>query len=248
MDITILKKLELGDKEIKIYLTLLEYGAISVRGLAELSKINRGTAYDILKKLQEQGLVSFYHEETKQKFVAENPSKLLDLLRQKESDLHKTKGGLEELIPELSLLQDRGDKHPTSKLYEGHKGVKYILEDVLETMVNSKTKEYYIYSATELSEDMNKAMPDFSKARIRKKISVKAISLAEGGKTHGLDERRWLGTHDKSATVIIIYDNKCAFISRDAKGAPVGVIIENENIYETQKLIFLQLWHSLGTK
>jgi HTH-type transcriptional regulator, sugar sensing transcriptional regulator len=245
MDKTILKKIGFSDKEIKIYLTLLEYGAISVRGLAELSGINRGTAYDILKKLQEQGLVSFYHEDTKQKFVAENPAKLLDLLKHQESELHKMKSGIEELIPELSLLQDRGDKHPTSKLYEGFKGVKYILEDVLNVMEDSKDKEYYIYSATELSEDMNKAYPDFTKARIKKNIRVKAISLAEGGRTHGLDERRWLGTHDKSATFIIIYDNKCAFISRDAKGSPVGVIIENKNIYKTEKIIFLRLWEAL---
>ena len=241
MDKSILKKIGLNDKEIKVYLTLLEYGAISVRGLADLSKINRG----ILKKLQEQGLVSFYHEETKQKFVAEEPDKLLDLLKQKEQELKKTKQSVEDLIPELSLLQDKGDKHPTSKLYEGYKGVKFILDDVLSTIKISKNKEYYIYSATELSEDMNKAYPNFTKVRIKQGVSVKAISLAKGGKTHGLDERRWLGTEDKSATFIIIYKNKCAFISRDAKDLPVGVIIENKMIYKTQKIIFSRLWKAL---
>ena len=53
---------------------------------------------------------------------------------------------------------------------------------------------------------MKKAYPAFTKVRIKKSINVKAISLAKGGKTHGLDERRWLGTHDKSATFIIIYN------------------------------------------
>ncbi len=246
MDKSILKKTGLNDKEIKVYLTLLEYGAISVRGLADLAKINRGTVYDILKKLQEQGLVSFYHEETKQKFVAEEPDKLLDLLKQKEQELKKTKRSVEDLIPELSLLQDKGDKHPTSKLYEGYKGVKFILDDVLSTIGISKNKEYYIYSATELSEDMNKAYPNFTKIRIKQGVRVKAISLAKGGQTHGLDERRWLGTEDKSATFIIIYKNKCAFISRDAKDLPVGVIIENKMIYKTQKIIFLKLWGLLN--
>ncbi len=245
MDKSILKKIGLNDKEVKVYLTLLEYGAISVRGLAELSKINRGTVYDILKKLQEQGLVSFYHEETKQKFVAEEPKKLLDILKQKETDLQNIKTSIKGLIPELSLLQDKGEKHPTSKLYEGYKGVKFILDDVLSTMVEVEDKEYYIYSATELSEDMNKAFPTFTKIRIKKKIKVKAISLAKGGTMHGLDERRWLGTEDKSATFIIIYNSKCAFISRDAKDLPVGVIIENKMIYETQKIIFLRLWNLL---
>jgi sugar-specific transcriptional regulator TrmB len=245
MDKSILKKIGLNDKEIKIYLTLLEYGAISVRGLSELSGINRGTAYDILKRLQELGLVSYYHEDTKQKFVAEDPARLLDLVEQNEQDLRKAKESIKGIIPELCLLQDRGDRHPTSKLYEGFKGVRSILEDVLAVMSQGESKEYFVYSATELSEDINKAYPDFTKARIKRGIAVKAISLAEGGKTHGLDERRWLGTHDKSATFIIIYEGRCAFISRDARQMPVGVIIENADIYETQKLIFLRLWEAL---
>jgi hypothetical protein len=77
-------------------------------------------------------------------------------------------------------------------------------------------------------------------------IHVKAISLAKGGGTSGLDERRWLGTNDESATFIIIYASKCAFISRDARQVPVGVIIENKMIYETQKMIFLHLWNKLN--
>jgi len=245
MDKSILKKIGLNDKEIKVYLTLLEYGAISVRGLADLSKINRGTVYDVLKKLQDQGLVSFYHEDTKQKFVAEEPAKLLDFLNQKEIELKHNKASVKELIPELNLLQDRGDKRPSSKLYEGYRGLKFILNDVLFAMENEKKKEYYIYSATELSEDIKKSYPNFTKARIKKGIVVKAISLAKGGKTHGLDERRWLGTHDKSATFIVIYKNKCAYISRDAKNMPIGVIIENQMIHETQKTIFLRLWKLL---
>jgi hypothetical protein len=75
---------------------------------------------------------------------------------------------------------------------------------------------------------------------------VKAISLAKGGRTSGKDERRWLGTDEESATFIIIYAGKCAFISRDAAGLPVGVIIENRMIFETQKVIFNKLWGMLG--
>jgi len=245
MDITIFKKLGLSDKEIKVYLTLLEYGAISVRSLAELANLNRGTTYDILKKLQDIGLATYYTSDTKQKFIAESAERLLKLVNDKESDLKRTKGKLEELIPELKSLQDKNDSKPTSKLYEGNKGIKSILEDVLVSLEQVKDREYYIYSAKHASEDWKKAYPDFTKNRIKKKIKVRAISLAEGGKISGLDERKWLGTNDKSATFIIIYAGKCAFISRDTQHKPVGVIIENKMIYETQKIIFLQLWELL---
>lgn len=245
MDLSLFKKLGLNDKEIKVYLTLLEYGAISVRSLAELADVNRGTAYDILKSLQEKGLVSYFHQDTKQKFVAEDPANLVKLVENKEKELQKVKDNFGDLIPELKALQDKGGNLPTTKFYEGIKGIREILDDLLITMSDQEVKEYFIYSATEASDDLKQAFPDFTKQRIKKGISVKAISMAEGGATHGLDERKWLGTKEESATFILIYGNKCAFISRDAKGNPVGVIIENKMIYETQKIIFLKLWELL---
>lgn len=245
MDITNLKKLGLSDKEVKVYLSLLEFGAISVRSLAEVSNLNRGTTYDILKRLQELGLVSYYHQDTKQKFVAENPEKLLNLIEAKENEIKNVKSDINDLIPELKSLQDKGESGPVTKYFEGAKGVKYILDDVLASVGETKEKEYYIYSATNVSDDINNAYPDFTKTRIRKKIHVKAISLAKGGRMSGLDERKWLGTNNESATFVLIYAGKCAYISRDGKGSPVGVIIENENIYQTQKIIFLELWKTL---
>lgn len=245
MDISILKKLSLSDKEIKVYIKLLEYGAISVRSLAEIAGLNRGTTYDTLKKLQDIGLVTYYTSDTKQKFVAEDADKLLKLLSSKEDELKKTKDKISDLIPELKSLQDKNDSKPTTKLYEGKNGVKYILEDVLFSVDQESVKEYYIYSATKASEDINNAYPGFTKIRIKKEIKVKAISLAKGGKTSGLDERRWLGTNNESATFIILYAGKCAFISQDLKGAPVGVIILNKMIYNTQRIIFLKLWDML---
>lgn len=246
MDISIFQKLGLSEKEQKVYLGLLEHGAVSVRNLADLVDLNRGSVYDTLKKLQEQGLVSYYHHKSKQKYVAENPEKLLRLTMEKEEELKQTREELKEIIPELKSLQDKEGDVPVTKYYEGREGVKFILEDILGSIDEWKhEKEYYVYSATKASDDINDAYPNFTKDRIKKKIHVKAIGLAEGGSLSGLDERRWLGTHNESATYILIYAEKCAFISRDARNKPVGVIIENKMIYRTQKIIFLQLWDLL---
>lgn len=245
MDVTNLKKLGLSDKEVKVYISLLEYGAISVRSLAELAGLNRGTTYDILKRLQEVGLVSYYHQHTKQKFIAEDPEKLLGLIESKEKEIKNVKSGINNLIPELKSLQDKGGSGPVTKYFEGARGVKYILDDVLLSFEKQEEKEYFIYSAANVSDDINDAYPDFTKTRIKKKIKVKAISLSKGGKVNGLDERKWLGTNNESATFILLYSGKCAYISRDVKGSPVGVIIENENIYQTQKTIFLEIWKNL---
>ncbi|MFA6394295.1 MAG: helix-turn-helix domain-containing protein [Patescibacteria group bacterium] len=246
MDLSILKKLDLSDKEIKVYLKLLENGAISVRGLSELTGLNRGTTYDILKQLQVLGLVSYYHQETKQKFVAEDPEKLLKLVKDREEKLSEAKVKINEIIPELRSLKEKEGDRPVTKFYEGKTGVRLILEDVLDAMEAEAEKEYYVYSSTKASEAINSAFPEYTKERIKRKIYVKVISLAEGGKMHGLDERRWLKTSEDAATFIIMYAGKCAFISRDLSGNPVGVIIENRMIYETQKTLFGALWQRIS--
>lgn len=181
-NITLLKKIGLSDKEIKIYLKLLEYGAVSVRKLAEATDLNRGTVYDILKQLQQKGLVSYFHKETKKKFVAEEPEKLIRLLEEKEKSINNTKAKINELIPELKALQEKGGNAPVTKYYEGKKGIKIILEDLLITLSDNEDEEYYVYSAKEVSDDINEAYSNFTKDRIKKNIKVKVISLAQGGR------------------------------------------------------------------
>lgn len=247
MKTAIFEKIGISDKETKVYFALLKSGAISVRGLAEITKINRGSVYDILKKLQSKGLAAFYHHETKQKFIAEDPEKLQALVEEHEQKLQTTKKEITNIIPELRSMQEKNGQKPTTKFYEGRAGIKTILENVFKTLESQKEggREYFVYSAKEASEDIKEAYPDFTKERIQKGIKVKAISLASGGEMSGLDERRWLGTEQNSATFILIYAGNCAFISRDVQGVPVGVVIENEMIYQTQKVIFLQLWSLL---
>jgi HTH-type transcriptional regulator, sugar sensing transcriptional regulator len=245
MELTIFKKLGLNDKETAVYLALLEHGAGSVRNLAVLANLNRGTAYDILKNLQELGLVSFFHKDTKQHFVAEDPEKILKLLADRQSELTQAEEKIKELIPELKSLQEKGGDKPVTKFYEGKVGVKFILEDILSSTKEIKPAEYYVYSAAGVREDVYSAYPDFNKKRIKFKIKANTISLSAGGGTYGLDDRKWLKTeksNEGNMTYILLYAGKCAFISRDSRNNPVGVIIENKMIYETQKAIFLQLW------
>lgn len=245
MESNILKKLGLSEKEISVYLTLLENGAMSVRKTAELSGLNRGTTYDILKTMQKMGIVSYYHLDTKQHFVAENPDKLLKVFNEREAELKEVKSKIEQIIPELKSLQIKGGNKPVAKFYEGKQGIKFILDDILCSFDKSRDKEYYVYSAANVRDDVYIAYPDFNKKRIKGGIKVKTISFSPGGGTYGLDERKWIAANGESPTYILIYAGKCAFIARDIDDKPVGIIIQNKMIYETQKLIFLHLWKIL---
>jgi len=176
-------------------------------------------------------------------------------LAAREADFKKAEKKIKELIPELKSLQEKGGDKPVTKFYEGKAGVKFILDDILSSMKSSPAKDYYVYSAAGVREDIYGAYPDFNKKRIKSGVKARTISLSAGGGTYGLDERKWLpsassprpelGTKAEQVgimTYILIYAGKCAFISRDSRNNPVGVIIENKMIYETQKALFLQMW------
>ena len=248
MDIaTLLKEYGLSDKEIAVYLTLIKLGPSPVRVLAQVSQVNRGTTYDILKNLISQGLVSFYNKESHQYFTAESPEKLVLALEQKQKDIEVVKEKISESLPALKIAFGQQGGKPVMKLYEGPKGIKQILEDVLETLSDADEKVYYVYSSATVRKNVYKSMPDFSDKRIKKKISVKTIALGPGGQTVGLDERKWMKSTDQelSPTYELIYGGKVAHISLDNSDSPVGIVIENEAIYKTQKMIFEFNWNQL---
>ncbi len=244
MDINILKKLGFSDKVASIYLALICLGPSSVRNLAKKTEMNRGTIYDGLKWLRETGLVSFYEKEAKQYFVAEDPEKLHDLVKKQNESLQEVNSKLKDVVQELRSVYDRGGEKPVSRYYE--KGeIKKILEDVLDKTEKSEEKIYRVYSDQNIREFLYKGFETFSDARVGKGISVKAISLGEGGKLRGLDERKWLGQKNKVPTYILIYPGSTAYISLDANDELVGVVIENDGVYDTQKNIFDALWEKL---
>lgn len=234
----ILQKLGLSDKEIRVYLSCLKLGPSPVRRIAEISNINRGTAYDILKSLIDLGIISYYHKDKKQYFIAEDPEKLIDALEQKKRDLDDTKNEIAKIIPELKSIYNKAGAKPVVKFYEGYAGIKYILQDVLDMVSIQKEKMYYVYSSSSIKEYLYNVYPDFSDDRIKKEIKVKVVSIGPGGKERGLDERKWLTKKESAPTYTLIYGGKVAMISVDQNKKPIGAIIEDQNIFETQKMVF----------
>lgn len=247
----VLKNFGFSEKETSVYLALVELGASSVRTISEKASVNRGTTYDILKSLINLGVVSYFNKKSKQYFIAERPETLLAVIDKKREDLAGIRADVEETLPLFKTLFEKQGGKPSVKLYEGLIGIRHILEDVLKSMDQVKQKTYYVYSSATVRKNVHLAMRDFSNKRIRRKIKVKTIALGEGGNLVGLDERKWMklpyekGKETLRPTYEIIYNGKMAHISLDNADNPVGIVIENEEIYQTQKLIFEYNWKKL---
>lgn len=243
--IQILKKLGFDEKEIRVYMILLSLGPSPVRKIAQATDINRGTTYDILKNLMRQGMVSYFHKDKKQYFVVEDPAKLELLLSNRLTELSELKETMKDYLPELRSLYNRGDNKPVARYFEGAKGIRQILDDVLETLSKADKKEYFVYSSSDLRDHIYDEFSNFVKERIAKKIFCKTISFGEGGTEHPLSERKWLTKDRGTPSYIIVYPPKTAYICWGPKHELLGVVINDAAIAKTQQLIFEKLWQTL---
>lgn len=241
-----LEELGLSPKEAKVYLALVFSGAASVRALAHASGLNRGSVYEALKSLQEQGLISRYQQGKRLHFVAEDPTALSRELKRKKRDLLRSHRLLERVLPELRALFERGgSKKPTAKFFEGTAAMRAILEDVLRVMEGEREKEYYVYSSVEVREHLYHDFSSFSERRVQAGIRVKVIALGAGGELRGLDERRWLVSSVSLPSYIIIYGPKIAMISLSRREHPQATVVEDPALVQTQKFLFHSLWKRL---
>jgi sugar-specific transcriptional regulator TrmB len=83
----ILKSLGLSDKEIKIYLANLQLGSSLVQKIANFAGLNRTSAYDLLKSLEQKGFVSHTIQSGKRFYQAAQPTKLIDMLKEREANI-----------------------------------------------------------------------------------------------------------------------------------------------------------------
>ena len=194
----------------------------------------------------DNGLVSYYQKEKNQYFVAEDPEKLRDLLESKKNSLSKIDEQLNRVIPELKSMYNNAGEKPVTKLYEGDHGVAHILKDVLQEMKRSEKKEYLVFSSANIREYLYRKYPNFTKDRIQNKIEVKVIAIGSGGEDQPFSARKWLDSVHDFPSYIIIYGAKTAFISVDSEKQPIGVIIEDEGITQTQRVVFQFMWERLN--
>lgn len=245
--VDIFKEINLDPKEASVYTILLELGPTAIRKIAEKSKVNRGSVYEALKKLQKIGLVSYFHKGKRQHFVAESPQTLSKIVARKKKEMEDTEKSLAELLPQLTSLSPQSKDTPVVKFYEDYSGVRSILEDVIASMHTMKEKKYVVFSSSAIRPYLyhKSAFPTFTEERIKRKIFVRTIASGEGGGTQGKDERKWLTKDHSSATYKLIYANKVAMISINKNNIPHGLIIEDSALYTTELSIFNSLWEKL---
>lgn len=232
-----LKEWGLNEKETKVYLSALKLGQSKVNDIAKKSKILRETTYFVLNSLIDKGLISYVIKSKIKYFEAANPNKLISILKEKEEKINLA-------MEELTSFQKMQIEKPSIELYEGKEGLKTILDDIIQAK-----KPLYAYANYKIFDLLRFAFPRFVKQRIENKIPAKIIQERTKQlekRTKEFDKKELLELKFSKIIFksnVFIYGNKTAFISV-IKDEPIGVLIQNKIITDTQRQVFEILWQT----
>ena len=114
MEKDVLRDLGFSEREIKVYLALLELGSTTVGPIASKTRLQHSKVYQTLEKLIDRGLVTFVIKSKTKYFQAEEPKHILSMIKEKERSF-------KEILPELEQKQKQAQSPQTAKVYEGYK-------------------------------------------------------------------------------------------------------------------------------
>lgn len=235
-----------NDKEAAVYLGCLALGDAPNTAIARLSKLNRVTNYEILKRLERRGAVGSYRKRRGKYFVAIDPRVVVRQAKEKVALA-------EESLDQFAAMSRQSAKQPRLTFLEGLAGIKSLYEDTL----SAKTELLTFTSP----KDLERVLGSFKDAqsfnsrhvaeRTKRKIAVRAlVPDDEAGQE---SERRGpavlrtvkLFNHNRYPIYneVQIYDDKVSIYS-GADGQ--GILIENKFIAATFRSIWQMAWDKAG--
>ena len=120
----------LTEKEIAVYLILLEKGASSIQEISRESGINRVTIYAAADELKRKGLIAETKKGKRSFLVAEDPENLQDILENKKELLKKEENTLNNLIlPTLKAININQKNKPQIWFFEGTEGINRVYDN-----------------------------------------------------------------------------------------------------------------------
>lgn len=244
-----LKKLGLSDKEITIYLALLPLGKSPASALAKRTGIMRSTAQYTCQQLAKKGIIRSIKKNNSFIYYPESPDNLLVLLEKEKKAIVEKEHQVERIIGDLTNMINPEASLPQVQFFSGVDGINRLFKDALND-------DYPLFGAWYIDEDIHPEVSDYTNKEwlpLLKKLKLPNYSLVNDNpatlkylmKTRDV-YRKHLILPKKDfpfSACCHIYGNKVAFYSYRTHDL-TGVLIENENIRQTQMALFRLAWDS----
>lgn len=241
-----LNDLWFSKEETKIYLACLEFWDLPISTISKITKIWRVNLYYHTQGLVDKWFLSFYQKNGIKAFVAENPKVIINKEKEKLNLANK-------IFPELISILSKSPSKPKIQFFEWKTWVK----SVFERLLKDKNSEIVTFSNIEKL-SIFFSWEDFLKnhfeERLKNKIKTRLISPKTGitinfvnsflknDKFLELTETFLIPSKNFFfSSEISIFSNSIAILNLN-KENPIWVLIENKELYETQKAIFDLAW------
>ena len=178
----LLEEIGLTKGEIKVYLALLKLGETTTGKIIERANISSGKVYQILDKLIKKGIVGYILKEKTRYYLASDPSRILDYLKEREIKHRKQEEELKKFLPELKTLQYKSEEKYEAIIYKGVRGV----ETVMNKLFDYITKDEPLLAMGILSQrdkKYNLLWQRWNKERVKRGFPCKLI-FSDRGNEH----------------------------------------------------------------
>ena len=237
-----LEEIGLTQREIKVYVALLEIGQSSVGNIVKKSRIASSKIYEILDKLIEKGLVSFVMKNNVKYYTASDPETILKFLEEKKIIL------AESIIPSLKNMYHFTKAEKQATVYEGIRGLKAVYEIMLKELNKDETL-YVLGAPAKANEKLETYFQLFHRRRIANKNTVKIVYNSDAAKyltsrkAMKLTEVRIMSKDQAVPCWIDIFSDYIALFSISDKDQ-TAVLIKDKSIAESFRIYFEIIWNS----
>jgi len=228
----LLQNLGIDEKEAKVYLALLRLSEATATKIAEKTNLDRTLIYQLANKLIERGLVSYIIKNNVKYFLAANPEKLIQDIKEKEKQLQKA-------MPELISLTKTEEQETKVEVYRGKDGLRTILKDII------RTKKDYIAFGEEgrfqkvLPIAVQSFLKQLEKNNIHERVLVKEDLRNKVLKSKN-SEFRYLPKDYLSPATTVVFDDKVAiFIWVQPHYA---ILTKNKEVADSFRNYFNIIW------
>ena len=241
MDLKDLEKLGLNKNEAKVYFGLIQKSQATAAELVKSLGVHRNIVYDNLEKLIEKGLVKYIVDGSKKKFIAENPTSIVEFLNNEENKIKKKIEIANNFIPEINKILASKKEGQEAYIFRGINGIKKIILEVLSS------EEFWVIGVSNASVEILGEMfwKNFNINRETRKIKENLLFNHDfknivNIKPSKFSINKTLPEELTQVTEILIFNNKAA-ITVYSKN-PIGIVIEDEDVFRTFKQQFEFLW------
>lgn len=237
----------LGSREARVYLACLELGKSNVSQIQKSVKLSRSTTYYILQTLIEIGLIVQSVEKKKKIYIAENPDQIDKILIARKEKIDDSIKNLHEIIPNLAVKKNK--EKFLIKYYQGENSIHLLHKNLYNRFSNQQA--LFFSSLQDENKNNKKTFNKILSIRLKNKVSIKGISPMTMNKlsirsedNKQLRESRFI-PKDKFPfeSDILIFPNLIVVVTFD-KNNLMAIVIEDEKVYKTMKMIFQLSWEA----